>query len=479
VDYFLLGSDAIRSKNWSEAISLFRNALRLQPDHFWAQYQAAICFLSANQPDRAEFSLSVCQGRRPEFVWTYLLRGFAYGELGGQALAARRPTEAKLHFAAAEADFLRALELKPDDEARYNLLANRGAVYYRQKRYAEAAQDLREAVALRPGQFAAYTTYAQVLQAQKQLDGAAAQLDRAVQLQPRLALLYRNRAHVHRDRGDRAAALRDFEQAIRLEVPGSELLAGDHTERGRLLHAGGNLAAAVAAYEAALKIDPDHAVAHLSLGTALVELKRAEDAVRAFNAYLKQGAPKSEVYEARGLARIKLHDYAAAVADFSRALELEPRSARLLTYRGKAYLSQDAPKLALPDFEQALRQEPKNADALTGRGNARVKLGLLREATADAEEALGVGKRTPALVYHAARIYAQAVGKLDADPRQASPWVRSRYQDRAVQLLRQAIDLLPAGERAAFWQEYVRADAAMTAIRTHSGFTQLAGAHAK
>ena len=56
-----------------------------------------------------------------------------------------------------------------------------------------------------------------------------------------MAALYRGRAEVELARQDptpaqRARALSDLEQAIRLEPPGNPVLARDHTNRARLLH---------------------------------------------------------------------------------------------------------------------------------------------------------------------------------------------------------------------------------------------------
>ena len=86
--------------------------LRLEPDHFWAQYYLAICQLKQKRWGEAKASLTACAGRRPDFIWTYLLRGFAQGELGA--------------FAAAEMDFDKALQLHPDETARYGIHVNRG-----------------------------------------------------------------------------------------------------------------------------------------------------------------------------------------------------------------------------------------------------------------------------------------------------------------------------------------------------------------
>ena len=67
---------------------------------------------------------------------------------------------------------------------------------------------------------------------------------------------------------------------------------------------------------------------------------------------------------------------------------------------------------------------------------------------------------------------------LDAD---AARWdreaaeLRSQYEQQAVQLLRQAIELNPAVGRTAFWRDYIEADkVALNPIRNSLGFARLA-----
>src|SRR5439155_11854654 len=164
------------------------------------------------------------------------------------------------------------------------------------------------------------------------------------------------------------------------------------------------------------------------------------------------------------------------------ALALAPDAATY-AYRGWGHLALDDPREALPDLEEAIRLDEKNGDAHNGRGYARVRLGQYREAVADAELALRLGPRDPRLLWNAARIHAQAAGKLNADvakrDRKAVD-LRYKYEERAVQLLRQALDLTPASKRAAFWRDCIGADtAALNPIRRSPAFAQLAAEYAR
>src|SRR5262249_6662149 len=156
-------------------------------------------------------------GRRPDFIWGYLLRGFAHGELGGRALAGARREDADFHFREAEADFQKALDLGPNELARYGLHVNRAAMRVRQGEFARAEADLREATRWRQKQSQAYVNLARASQQQPRLDEAVAQLDEAARLEPTLADLYDSRARLHLQRNDPDAAGRDFDKVIELK----------------------------------------------------------------------------------------------------------------------------------------------------------------------------------------------------------------------------------------------------------------------
>jgi tetratricopeptide (TPR) repeat protein len=461
LDYFLMGEEFHRQGQVVQAMRAFQNALRLQPNHFWARYFLAVGYLRV-QPSRADLardSLTACLSQRRDLPWLYILRGFAHGQLE--------------LFQAAEEDFTKALEQQPNEDALYALFVNRGVLLGRQRKLAPALADLKRAIALQPKSYQAYANLAKVYQQQKQFATAVEHLDCAIanatllvkggQLErPVLAHLHRNRALLQLDRHDSKAALEDFEKAIQISPR-----AQDHAECGRILHGLGRFSEALMAYEAALEAEADHADAHLGRAEALFKLERYKEALQALDHYLKRPkapGPKilAEVYRARGLTRVKLGHYADGIADFTLALNLREDSITH-AYRGWAYLVSKAPQLALIDFEKAIELEKNNADAYTGRGLVRMKLAVklsdYQEAVADAEKALGRGpKNDPRLRCQAARIYAQAAARLDAEPNQSVAKIRAHYREQALRLLREALKLIPAGERAAFVQKYIQAD---------------------
>jgi tetratricopeptide (TPR) repeat protein len=462
-DYFLLGEEQLQQGNLEQASAHFQEALRCEPRHFWAQYCQAVCALRREQIGEARVGLTACLRERPDFVWVYNLRGFAHVRLK--------------EFGAAELDFQAALQLAgTTPEARYPVLVNRGALRIDQGRLAEALKDLRDACTLQPQQYQAYLNLARAHQGLDQLAKAGAALDQAVtvaeaalaagQLEPRaVALLYQNRARFHREGNRPDAALADLEQAVRVEAAStrSRTLADSHSERGRLLFQLERYAEALQASELALQAHPEHAPAQRLRAEALLAREQYLEAERAFGDYLRvtrlrhDPRERAEVYRGRGHTRVKLKDLPGAIEDYSCSLDLQPDS-NTHAYRGWAYLL--AVKdlgMARRDFEKALSLNRENSHARSGLGLVHARLDHPAAAHAVAVQALQDEPAPVPLLLNVAHIYAQLARHAAAkDPRNGT--TRRIFQEKAIGLLRRAMDLTEAPARVGFWQNMVRGD---------------------
>jgi serine/threonine-protein kinase len=425
LDHFLVGEEQYRRGDWERAMNSLNRALGLQPAHFWARFFLAVCHLKGRHWEAAKAGLNACLGQQPDFVWAYLFRSIANEKL--QALPE------------AEADFQKALQLEPNEDARYVLFLSRGVLHFNQRELGRAAADFREARALKPGQYNAYLNLAQVYLAQGRFEEAADQV-----------------------------------RAARRLRPPAQVVAGYHLERGRNLLRGKRYEEAVRACEAALALSPPQPLPHEVSGRALLALGRYQQAEWSFDQYLRKGGEqKSDIFRGRGLARMSLGKYPEAAEDYTRALELAPDGA-VYQHRGWAHFFADAWKLALRDFSKAIELGPEAGDAYTGRGLARVMLGDYRGAVADAEVALRLEPRTPEMMHNLACSFAQALARVEADPhaegRQA---LAASYRRRALEAIHQALAMLRPDERLSFWREKVLPDAALAPIRNDAEFRRL------
>jgi tetratricopeptide (TPR) repeat protein len=181
-------------------------------------------------------------------------------------------------------------------------------------RYAEAAAAYEQLIRENPDDGALRASYAGALGALARYDEALEQLTRAIALEPLNVEAYHNRAVIHERRGESAAAIKDYQTAVRYNPQ----------------------------YEPSLK--------------ALARL----------NAQLPQ-APKSDVEkravaladQAAGAAR--RGDYAEAARKLDEAESIAPRLALIQQYRANvAYLKGDKPA-AVAALKKGLALEPDNA----------------------------------------------------------------------------------------------------------------------
>jgi tetratricopeptide (TPR) repeat protein len=279
-------------------------------------------------------------------------------------------------------------------------------------------------------------------------------------------------------RQDQKAALADLDDAIRLESSSSVLLlTEDHLTRGRLLYEQKDFDGAVRACGIVFGLHPNDPRAYRLRAEALLELKRPTEALQALDDCLKHGPADAGAFRARAALRTQLGQYAGAQTDYTRSLELEPDAATFAA-RGWCYLVADAPKLAVTDFDEAIRLAPELGDAYAGRASSRVQRGDLLLAAKDAEKASECGPPTPRLSYNIARIYAQALTRLDLEPtllpRRKADLLRVDWQNRAMKALTQALDLQSPDEAGRFWKNVVHPDKALNPLRRDPRFNRLA-----
>jgi tetratricopeptide (TPR) repeat protein len=294
--------------------------------------------------------------------------------------------------------------------------------------------------------------------------------------------LHHNRARLHLQRKDREAAVRDLAEAARLAGNDRSLASQAQADRGRVLHLQERFPGALEAYDAALKADPARIDVLRWRGEALLFLPqpRYDEAAAGFDAYLeKGGTPSVAIYRQRGLARARLERHAEAIDDYGRALEAKPKAEErplLHLSRGKEYLAVNALQPALMDFEEVLRLHPDHRDACLACAHVRVRLGDVRQGVADAERAVKGEPTDSRLWLEAARVYAQAATQRKADKgaEESQDLRRTQYQLRAMGLLRQALLLVPADERPAYWRDKVLKDPALVPLRGLPEYDRLA-----
>jgi tetratricopeptide (TPR) repeat protein len=149
--------------------------------------------------------------------------------------------------------------------------------------------------------------------------------------------------------GDLAAALEDYDAAVRLAPQDATLL----TSRANLHIARGDVAAARADFDRAVAADPRNAMA----------------------------------YNDRGFLRFEQGDLRGALADFETAAALGPDEVLFLSNRGQARLLAGQAGPALADFDEIIRRAPDSSWGHLGRAETLLATGQGKAAAAPAEAA--------------------------------------------------------------------------------------------
>ncbi len=154
--------------------------------------------------------------------------------------------------------------------------------------------------------------------------------------------------------------------------------AGDAALRyreGRTALQQGRIAAAEAAFRAALAADPAHFDAMHMLGIVIAQRGQPAEAETLFTAAARLRPDDHNIHNSLGNALCALRRHDEACRAFERALELHPEYVDGRANYGKALLDSARPAEALVQFERVLEQRPDDTDVLFRRALA---LGSLR-----------------------------------------------------------------------------------------------------
>jgi tetratricopeptide (TPR) repeat protein len=133
-----------------------------------------------------------------------------------------------------------------------------------------AAEQLRQAIQIRPDYAEAYYTLGTVLKQMNNLPEAAEALRQAIRLDPDFAGAHTTLAAILRQLGDSAGAAAESKAGAEIVNQKNNLQAATFaTNSGRRLLGAGDLDGAISQFRTAIRVMPSYALAHYELGLAL------------------------------------------------------------------------------------------------------------------------------------------------------------------------------------------------------------------
>ena len=439
-----MADELYRREKFGEAIKEFDQVLERKPGHFWAQYLNAICLLRQGRPAEARTLLSACLAQRSDFVWLYLLRGFAQEEL--QA------------WGAADSDFQKASQMPLDDNARYVLSVNRGVLRVRQERFEDAVADLKSAIERKPNAYQAYVNLAQAYRRLDKLDLALEQLNRAVAARagagPPLSPAGPAPPGTQRTGpGSRVTSTRRSSARTRTartrstttsNVAGCCLRGGKHAEALGSFDAAWRCKRTIRwASACGRRPCSGWAVSRRSSRRSTATWRRGNRWSRSIEAAAWPGPSWASIQAPSRISRRRSSCTPPRPCRRIGAGRIWSSTRRSWPCATSSWPSSSIPRTATPT-------------------TAGVSCAPAWVATARPS-------RTP-------RRHS-ATGRRHRDcstmPRGSTPSAPARTAQRALELIQQALSLLPADERRAFWSTHIRTDAALAALRRHPLFVRL------
>src|SRR6185312_8091148 len=171
---------------------------------------------------------------------------------------------------------------------------------------------------------------------------------------PNLAILHHNRGVALRAKGDIAAAINDFTEAIKLNAD----YARAYADRGSARLTQHDLDGAIADLDAAIGLESNDAGAFMTRGNAFDEKADLDRAIADYNEAIRLSPNYAAAYFNRGLAFRRKGDFDRAIADYDQAIRLDPKNAGALNNRGIVWFDKGDLDRAIADYSTAVRVDP-------------------------------------------------------------------------------------------------------------------------
>jgi len=178
-------------------------------------------------------------------------------------------------------------------------------------------------------------------------------------LQKLAAWAYNRRGELHADEQRPEEAIKDFQEAIKLDANCSLAIHN----RAVTLAQRNQFAAALRDFNRVIELNPGLAIAYRNRAELLSALGRAEEAAADYSRAIEALPEDASLLLARGRAYQRTGDFARATADVNRAVELSPNDPDALTQRGNLAAEQGKFAAAQQDYLLSIKIDDSWSEA--------------------------------------------------------------------------------------------------------------------
>ena len=261
------------------------------------------------------------------------------------------------------------------------------------KDFTNAEQLFGLVLALRPTHYGSLLGLGSIRASFNRLDDAKRYLTQAIAVDSNAPEAHGSLGAVFASEGDAKAAIACYERALAL-APDH---AGIHYAFSTLLHSLGRHTDAIDHLRRALAERPDHIEAHFTLGNALYAINQDAEAIQCYLKVLELSPLHPETHNNLANVYQRIGQFDLAVSHYKKAIEVRPDYADAYGNLGNAYLVLNRLEESIEQNKRALKLKPERFGSYNNQGVAYQALGRFEEAREAFERALELMPRDAAV----------------------------------------------------------------------------------
>ena len=229
---------------------------------------------------------------------------------------------------------------------------------------AEAEDNYRHALALRPDYADAHNNLANVLQEKGDLEAAVTGYKKALKLKPEYAEAYANLGNALKAQGKMDGALYNYKKALKIQPDNAE----NFNNLGVTQHAIGQVAEAIVSYKRAIQLKPDYVEAYNNAGVALKITGDSEQAILNYKQAIRLRPQYSEAHYNLGNIRREKEDLDGAIENYRQAIGSSPDHLNAMCNLASALNERGETDQAIKYCRKAISINPNFAEAHNNMG---------------------------------------------------------------------------------------------------------------
>jgi predicted O-linked N-acetylglucosamine transferase (SPINDLY family) len=256
----------------------------------------------------------------------------------------------------------KAIDLKNDDAAAYNNLAN---ALVKISSYEEAIENYNQAIRLKADYKEAYFNRGVAQKNQALIEESIESFNRSISFEYNLLQSYTNQGKLYFSLHDYQKSLTCFLNALKINSS-SDL----YLQVGLIYFSLSQFRDSVNSFSKCLALDPINSEALFHQANSLQKLAEFSEAINCYTEAIKLNSQNTSVFVNRGIAFNALKNYDHALKDFDKALELNPNLSTVFCNKGVTYNELRNYELAIFNFNNAIGLDQEFSEAYLNRGNS-------------------------------------------------------------------------------------------------------------